>query len=281
MNKDDFLKYKKQVTATRQFLEEMLPCLPKVIIITGTGQGRLPADFTIQQEIPYTDIPNFPKATAPGHKGKLISGKIAGLQATFLQGRFHYYEGYSMNEITLPVRALSLMGARVLLAGNTAGGLNLKFNAGDLMVIEDHINFMGANPLRGPNNDDWGPRFPDMSQVYSPRLRKLALATAKRLNINIKSGVYTAVPGPSLETPAETRFLRLSGADAVGMSTIPEVIVARHAGMEVMGLSIIANTNDPDNFQPIILEEIIAQVERAEDKFQSLINELLSHLQIQ
>ena len=245
----------------------------------GTGQGNLPADLKVNQEIPYSDIPNFPQTTAPGHKGRLIQGQLAGQEVAILQGRFHYYEGYSLQDVTLPVRVLSLLGCKILLAGNTAGGLNLDLAPGGLMIITDHLNFMGANPLRGPNNDDWGPRFPDMSQVYSPRLKETALACAKRLNLpDVKTGIYAAVSGPSLETVAETGFLKNCGADAVGMSTVQEVIVAKHAGLEVFGLSIIANINDPDNFQPIILEEVIAQVEKAETNFLLLLNELIKGL---
>ncbi len=266
------LKFQQQVAETRQFLAQRLAWSPEVVVITGTGQGELPPDLIIRQEIPYADIPNFPTVTAPGHGNTLISGKIGGRKTVILRGRSHYYEGYSLNEITLAVRVLSLMGAKVLLAGNTAGGVNPAFNPGDLMVIDDHLNFMGVNPLRGPNQDEWGPRFPDMSQVYSVELLNRALIAARQLNLPIRHGVYAAVSGPSLETPAETRFLRLCGADAVGMSTIPEVIVARHAGMEVLGLSIIANINDHDNLQPIIQEEVIAMAEQVEEGFWALIN---------
>ncbi len=276
-----FLEYQKKVDETCRFLEKEFTTPPQIVVITGTGQGRLPADLNVHQKIPYSSIPNFPKATAPGHENQLIIGQIADQEVAVFQGRFHYYEGYSINEITLPVRVFSIIGAQILLTGNTAGGLNPEFSPGELMIVDDHLNLMGVNPLRGPNNDMWGPRFPDMSQVYSERLKKRAIAAAKRLDISVKRGVYAAVAGPSLETPAETRFLRICGADAVGMSTVPEIIVAKHAGMEVLGLSIIANINDPDNFQPIILEEVITQVERAEDKFLSLLNDILTHLQIQ
>lgn len=268
-----------EIEEIRLFLENELPAMPKILVSMGTGQGNLPADFKVHQEIPYTSIPNFPQPTAPGHKGRLVQGQLAGQEVAILQGRFHYYEGYSLQEVTLPIRIMSLLGCKVFLAGNTAGGLNPGFTPGGLMIITDHLNFMGANPLRGPNNDNWGVRFPDMSQVYSARLKKTAMTCAKRLNLtDIKAGIYAAVPGPSLETAAETRFLRNCGADAVGMSTVPEVIVAKHAGMEVIGLSIIANVNDPDNFQPIILEEVLAQAERAETNFLLLINELLKSL---
>ncbi len=277
----EFTKYQKEVDELAAFLQQQFPIPPQLIIITGTGQGKLPKDFIIEQEISYTDLPNFPQATAPGHNGKLIYGVIAKKQAVVLQGRFHYYEGYSGREITIGIRVLALLGAKVLIIGNTAGGLNSEFNSGQIMLIDDHLNLMGVNPLRGLNNDNWGLRFPDMSQVYSINLRDKAVAAARHLNTPLKHGVYAGVAGPSLETPAETRFLKLCGADAVGMSTIPEVIVAKHAGMEVLGLTIIANVNDPDNFQPIILEEVIAQVKEAEDTFMSLINEVINRLQIQ
>ncbi len=276
MEKD--YKFQKEVEETLAFLKKTLASSPKVLITTGTGQCELPVDLNVEQVIPYASIPNFLKTTAPGHKGRLVIGNIAGQDVAVLQGRLHYYEGYSIREITLPVRVLSQMGAEILLAGNTAGGLNPQFSPGDLMIIDDHLNFLGGNPLRGPNHDDWGLRFPDMSNIYSPRLREKVQTIAARKNIRVKNGVYVAVAGPSLETPAETKFLRMCGADAVGMSTVPEIIVARHAGMEVFGLAIIANVNIPDNFKPIILEEVIAQVEHAEHIFLSLIDELLLHL---
>jgi len=271
--------YRDKIEETLAFLKGRLPAVPKILVSMGTGQGNLPDGLEVHQEIPYSNIPNFPPATAPGHKGRLLQGRLAGQEVAILLGRVHYYEGYSLQEVTLPVRTLSLLGCKVLLAGNAAGGLNLEWAAGGLMIITDHLNFMGADPLRGPNNNDWGPRFPDMSQVYSLRLKDMALTCAKRLNLSdIKTGIYAAVAGPSLETAAETRFLRNCGADAVGMSTVPEVIVAKHAGMEIFGLSIIANINDPDNFQPIILEEVIAQVERAETNFLLLLNELIKSI---
>lgn len=267
--------YQSRVVAAASFLKTHLSTPPAIIVILGTGQDLLPDDLTVEGTIDYADIPEFPKATVTGHRGRLVHGSLQGRPCLFLQGRFHWYEGYDTTEITLPLRAMAELGAKVLLITNTAGGLNLDFKAGELMVINDHLNFIGANPLRGANRAEWGPRFPDLSQAYSKRLLAVANEAAARLGIRLRHGVYVAIPGPSLETPAETRFLRNCGADAVGMSTVPEVIVAIHAGLEVFGLSLIANVNDPDHMQPIVLEEVIAQVKEAEDDLRRLLTEII------
>jgi purine-nucleoside phosphorylase len=195
-----------------------------------------------------------------------------------MQGRFHLYEGYEPKEITFPIRVMAAMGIKTLLISNAAGGLDLSFKAGDLMLISDHINLTGQNPLKGDNLDEWGPRFPDMTAPYSRRLINLAQKAAKDLGIKIRKGVYVGVPGPSMETTAETRFLRIIGADAVGMSTIPEVIVAVHAGLEVLGLSVITNVNDPDNYQPAPLEQVIATAKGAEPTLVRLVEEVLRRM---
>jgi purine-nucleoside phosphorylase len=193
-----------------------------------------------------------------------------------LQGRFHYYEGYSTKELTFPLRALSLLGTEILVVTNAAGGLDTRFSPGTIMVIRDHLNFIPDNPLRGENIEAWGPRFPDLSEPYDRNLIDVTMQCAKKLKLaNVTKGVYVAIPGPSLETPAETRFLRNAGADAVGMSSVPEVIVAKHAGMKVLGLSAVANVNDPDNFAPILLDEIIQAAQKIEPDLQQLIREVL------
>jgi len=270
--------YCRKVKATAAFLKTHLHTQPEVLVILGTGQDVLPEELTIEGAIDYADIPNFPKATVPGHRGRLVHGRLNEKHCLFLQGRFHWYEGYDPSDITLPLRAIAVLGVKVLLVTNTAGGLNLDFAAGDLMAITDHINFIGANPLRGPNYEEWGPRFPDMSQTYSRRIRAIAENAATRLGIRLRQGVYVAIPGPSLETPAETSFLRNCGGDAVGMSTVPEVIVAVHAGLEIFGLSVIANVNDPDRMQPIILNEVIDQVKKAANDTRQLLSEIIKEI---
>jgi len=258
---EDFVSAVKNSAA---FLNKELPLKPDICLMLGTGLGGFSQNVKILWECPYSEIPSFPISTAPEHAGRLIVGKLGPNNIAVFQGRFHYYEGYSTRQLTLPVRVMGLLGARCLIGCNAAGGLNLDFSSGDLMLIKDHINLIPDNPLRGKNIDEWGPRFPDLSQAYSPRLRKKLFEAANRLSFTLQQGIFVAVPGPSLETPAETRFLRNIGADAVAMSLVPEVIVAIHAGMEVCGISVIANVNDPDNFQPILIEDVVEQASKAE-----------------
>lgn len=274
----DNTPYHAQVMAAAAFLRAKIANRPDVAVLLGTGQEFLPEKLAVDGGIDYADIPNFPTATVEGHRGRLVYGRLAGRHCLFLQGRFHWYEGHDSKAITLPVRAVAELGVKVLVVTNTAGGLNLAFKAGELMAIRDHLNFIPDNPLRGANCDAWGPRFPDLSQAYSPRLSTLAHEAAGRLGITLQSGVYVAVPGPSLETPAETRYLRNCGADAVGMSTVLEVIVAVHAGLEVFGLSVIANVNDPERMQPVILHEVIRQVKMTEENSRRLLGEIIRSL---
>ena len=268
--------YRQQVEEAVNWLRKRIDFKPEVILVLGTGLGSLADLITDGHFFPYETIPNFPHSTVTSHAGNLIFARLGGRRAAILQGRFHYYEGYSTRELTLPIRVLSLLGAEYLLLSNAAGGLNPSFAPGTLMVVEDHINFIPDNPLRGPNIDEWGPRFPDFSQAYDPELRRITYAGAERLGLtNVVGGIYVAIPGPSLETPAETRFLRNCGADAVGMSTVPEVIVAVHAGLKILCVSMVSNVNDPDNFKPIIIEDILSQAKKAENDFQKLIIEVL------
>ncbi|MEF3167871.1 MAG: purine-nucleoside phosphorylase [Deltaproteobacteria bacterium] len=253
------------------YLRKRLSRTPDVCIILGTGLGGVADALQDPWTAAYSDIPHFPASTSPSHAGRLLVGTIGHLCVAVFQGRFHYYEGYSTRELTLPIRVMSLLGARVLIGCNAAGGLNPVFSSGDIMLVSDHINLIPDNPLRGPNVEEWGLRFPDLSRAYSKRLRAGIRLTADRLGIGLREGVYVAVPGPSLETPAETRFLRLIGADAVAMSLVPEVIVAVHAGMEVLGISVIANVNDPDAFQPIRIEDVVANAKKAEAALSRLI----------
>lgn len=270
--------YFARVEEARSFLAQTLPYVPEILLVLGTGLSGLGRSLKSELVIPYREIPHFPVSTVESHAGELLIGELADRRVAAFRGRFHYYEGYSTRELTLPLRVMSLLGARILIVSNAAGGLNLEFRPGDLMLIRDHINLIPDNPLRGPNREEWGPRFPDLSRAYSSRLRELFREAARELGEEIREGVYVAVPGPSLETPAETRFLRLIGADAVGMSTVPEVIVAVHAGMEVLGISVIANVNDPDHFQPILLEEVIAQAQAAEARLTRLITRFISKI---
>ena len=270
--------YACRVEATTAFLKTHLGGRPEVLVILGTGQDVLPEEWIHEGTISYADIPNFPTTTAPGHQGRLVHGKLGKKRCIFLQGRFHWYEGYDDAEITLPIRTIAQLGAKVLLVTNTAGGLNLAFAAGDLMAITDHLNFIGTNPVRGANREEWGPRFPDMSQAYSRRIVAIAENAAKRLGIQLRHGVYIALPGPSLETPAETKFLRNCGGDAVGMSSVPEVIVAIHAGLEVFGLSIIANINDPDRMHPILVADVITQVKKTATNTRKLLQEIINRI---
>ena len=268
--------YKKRVDDTVSFLKEKMKQAPSVVIILGTGLGGLVDSIEVDTLLPYEKVPNFPRSTVEGHRGNLILGNLNGKDVAVLQGRFHYYEGYSTRELTFPLRVLSLLGAETLIVTNAAGGLDTGFNPGTIMAIRDHLNFIGENPLRGENVDAWGPRFPDLSEPYDTELLDITMQCAEKLHMtNVTTGVYVAIPGPSLETPAETRFLRNAGADAVGMSSVPEVIVAKHAGMKVLGLSAVANVNDPDNFIPILLDDIIKAAQEIEPGLLELIKEIL------
>ena len=274
---DSISEYQKKVEETLSFLRAKIKDPPKIMMILGTGLSGVAEEIKTELEIPYQEIPNFPRSTVESHVGRLLIGEFAGQRIAAFQGRFHFYEGYSTKEVTFPVRIMALLGAKLLIISNAAGGLNLSYQPGDIMLIADHINLIPENPLRGPNVEAWGPRFPDLSEAYSQRWRNLVKEVSGQPSY-LREGVYVAVPGPSLETPAETRFLRLIGADAVGMSTVPEVIVAKHAGLEVVGLSVIANVNDPDHFKPILLEEVIANAQRAEGRLRQIIEAFLKHL---
>jgi purine-nucleoside phosphorylase len=278
MDANDLI-YKEKVEKAAIYLGDTLQFPPEIVVTLGTGLGAFADDFDAPVVIPYENIPGFPASTVAGHAGVLMNGRISGRSVTVLQGRFHYYEGYSTRELTLPLRALSLLGAETFLVSNAAGGLNPALEDGSLMIIEDHINMIPDNPLRGPNIDEWGVRFPDLSQAYDRELVGLATDSARRLGLgDITTGVYGAIPGPSLETPAETRYLRGCGMDAVGMSTVPEVIVARHSSMRVLGISVIANVNDPDNFKPITLEEVVSCTEKTAEQLSSLLMEVIKGL---
>ncbi|MFZ5450465.1 MAG: purine-nucleoside phosphorylase [Thermodesulfobacteriota bacterium] len=269
------------MTSARQYFDQVEECAaflgrnwqtpPAWGIILGTGMGLLSGQMEEEGGLPYEELPHYPRATSPSHRGYLSWGRLAGARALLFQGRLHAYEGYSLRQVTFPVRVMAALGLSRLVLTNAAGGLNPLFQAGELMLIRDHINFLGDSPLTGENIDAWGPRFPDLSQVYDRYLMQVAEETALRQGLVLRQGVYVAVKGPHLETPAETRFLRLIGADAVGMSTVPEAICAVHAGLQVLGISVLSNLNLPDAMAPTSLEEIVATVARAEPQLVQLL----------
>ncbi len=239
------------------FVRSRIDTPPAIGIILGSGLGGIADKIENKVEIPYGEIPHFKSSTAPGHKGRLVCGTLNGAAVVCMQGRLHFYEGHDMADIALPIRVMKLLGVKILIVTNAAGGVNTSFSVGDLMLIEDHINFMGRNPLIGPNAAEFGPRFPDMSYTYAPALRRLAQATAQELSIPLRRGVYLACSGPSYETPAEIRAFRVLGADAVGMSTVPEAIAASHCGMQVLAFSLITNMAAGVLDQPLTEQEVI------------------------
>jgi len=251
---------------------------PRVALILGTGLGGLADAMTIETVIPYADIPHFPIATVESHAGRLLLGTLAGVPVVAMQGRFHRYEGYDLSQVTFPVRVLHALGATTLIVSNACGGMHPLWAPGDLMVIADHINLIGDNPLVGPNDARLGPRFPDMTEPYDAALRAAAHAAARTLGLTLHEGVYVAVPGPSLESRGEYRMLRRMGADVVGMSTVPEVIVARHAGLRVLGVSLITDQCLPDALEEATLTKILAVAAQAEPSLTRLVMHLLPEL---
>jgi purine-nucleoside phosphorylase len=251
---------------------------PHVAVVLGTGLGGLASHVANTVTIDYADIPGFPLSTVESHAGRLLCGTLSGKTVVAMQGRFHRYEGYALSQVTFPVRVLRALGARTLVVSNACGGMHPLWSPGDLMLIADHINLLGDNPLIGPNDERLGPRFPDMSAPYDERLRAIARAVALERRITLREGVYVAVPGPNLETRAEYRFLRAVGADVVGMSTVPEVIVAVHGGMRVLGISIITDQCLPDALEPASVEKIIAVASRAEPNLTAVVCGVLERL---
>jgi purine-nucleoside phosphorylase len=264
-----------KITNAVNFLKTKYNQTPVLGLILGSGLGVLADEIETPVKIPYGDIPDFPVSTVEGHAGQLVFGRLEGIEVVAMQGRFHYYEGYSFDKVTFPVRVMKGLGVETLIVTNAAGGINENFSPGDLMLISDHINNMGSNPLIGSNDDRLGPRFPDMSEAYSRELRKLAKETASRLNIKVKEGVYAAFTGPTYETPAEIRAFRILGADAVGMSTVPEVIVARHSDIKVLGISCITNMAAGILDQPLTHHEVIETTERVKANFLLYVKQLV------
>jgi purine-nucleoside phosphorylase len=248
---------------------------PRIALVLGSGLGGFADDFEEAVAIPYEDIPGFVRSTAQGHAGRLVVGKIDSVPVLAMQGRVHYYEGYSLEEVTFPVRTFGLLGVKTLVLTNAAGGIDVQLTQGVLMVISDHVNLMGVNPLRGPNDERFGPRFPDMSAVYSPELQELVVDEAKAIGAEVRRGVYGGLSGPSYETPAEIHLLRALGADAVGMSTVPEAIVARHMGLEVLGISCITNMAAGISDEPINHEEVMATGDRVRETFAELLRRVI------
>lgn len=264
-----------KIEETVEFLKARITSKPEIGIILGTGLGGLVNEIEISQTIPYQDIPNFPVSTVAGHKGQLIFGTMAGKQIMAMQGRFHYYEGYSMQELVFPVRVMKFTGIEMLILSNASGGVNPDFEVGDIMVIEDHINLMKDNPLMGPNDDRIGTRFPDMGHPYDSGMNELAFRTANGLGIKLQRGVYAGVSGPTYETPAEYKYIRTIGADAVGMSTVPEVIAARHMGLRCFALSIISDLGVPGKIVAITHEHVIDAASAVEPIMTKLIREMV------
>jgi len=268
----------KNIKETGRFLASKMKNNPKIGIILGSGLGGLVQHLEIEQEIPYAEIPNFPVSTVKGHRGSLIFGKMNGVDVIVCSGRFHFYEGYSMQEVTFPIQVLKELGVNKLIISNAAGGMNPSFKVGDIMLIRDHINLFPTNPLLGPNNDEMGPRFLDMSEAYSKKMLKIAFDCAKNLDIHVQNGVYIGVTGPCFETPAEYRMFNILGGDAVGMSTVPETIVARHRGMEVFGLSVITDLGIVGQVERISHEEVLQAANIAGPKMVKLVYEMLPKL---
>ncbi len=274
----DIEQYRRQLQDAYDFIKSHIDSQPQVGIVLGTGLGGLVAEIEVEHEINYHDIPHFPVSTVESHEGKLIIGILGGKQIMAMQGRFHYYEGYGMKQITFPIRLMHLFGIRTLLISNAAGGMNPQYRRGDIVLIDDQINLLGDNPLIGANLDEFGPRFPDMSEPYSKRLIQLTEKIALENRIKLQKGSFIAVSGPNLETKAEYRFLRATGADVVGMSTVPEVIVASHQQMEVLGFSVITDECFPDALEAVDVQEIIATAGRAEPKLTLLMREIVKQL---
>jgi purine-nucleoside phosphorylase len=275
MTTDDFTR----AESAAQFICSQITHRPKIALVLGSGLGAFADDLTDAVRIPYTQIPSFPRSTAIGHAGQLVIGKTAGVAVAAMQGRTHLYEGYSAKEVSFPIRVFARMGIKAVILTNAAGGINLKYGQGALVVLRDHINLQGQNPLAGPNDDRFGPRFPDMSQAYSATYREIATSEAGKLRMTLHDGVYVALLGPSYETPAEIRYLRTIGADLVGMSTVAEVIAARHMGLKVLAISCVTNMAAGILDQPINHEEVLETGKRVQKQFEALLRAVLPRIE--
>jgi purine-nucleoside phosphorylase len=270
--------YYDEVHRAADFVRARAKTLPAIAVVLGSGLGEFASSLDDGISLRYDDIPHWPASTVVGHDGRMVLGDVAGRSIAALAGRSHYYEGHDLRSVTFATRVLGVLGVKVLILTNAAGGVNTGFSAGDLMVVDDHINLLGSNPLMGPNEDRFGVRFPDLTNVYSPRLRRMADETGAALDLTLRHGIYVAWHGPSYETPAEVRFLRAIGADAVGMSTVPEAIVARHMGLEVLGISCITNLAAGVLPQPLNHEEVLETARRVRGKFTSLLNGVIARI---
>lgn len=265
-----------KIKQTSEFIKSKVADIPTTAIILGTGLGELVNHIEITDELPYQDIPNFPVSTVEGHSGKLIFGTLGNKRVMAMQGRFHFYEGYAMQQVTFPVRVMKALGVQTLFVSNAAGGMNPNFKIGDIMIITDHINLFPEHPLRGKNYEELGPRFPDMGEAYSHRLIADALKVAEKEGIKVQQGVYVGTQGPTFETPAEYRYFSRIGGDAVGMSTVPEVIVARHSGMEVFAISVITDLGGMDNPEKVSHEEVQKAAAKAQPKMTAIMKGLIN-----
>lgn len=278
MNRDTVEEFREKRQEALSFIKNQTEEQPNYLIILGTGLGRLADEIDVVDSISYADIPHFPVSTVESHAGRLLFGSLSGKNVVAMQGRFHFYEGYSMQEIAFPLRVLNAMDTETLIVSNASGGMNPNYARGEIMLINDHINMLGDNPLIGPNDDELGPRFPDMSDPYTERLRDIAEQVALQKSIKMHEGVYLALSGPTMETKAEYRFLRNIGADVVGMSTVPEVIAAVHMGMEILGISVITDECFPDALEPINIDKVLEAAGEAEPKMTQVIKGVLKEL---
>lgn len=268
-----------KINQTAEYIRSCVSDMPKTAIILGTGLGALVDHIEDKQYLPYKEIPNFPVSTVEGHSGNLIFGKLGNKRVMAMQGRFHYYEGYDMKQVTFPIRVIKALGIKTLFVSNAAGGMNPEFEIGDIMIITDHINLFPEHPLHGKNYDELGPRFPDMSEAYSRRLVKQAMEIAVEKGIRVMHGVYVGTQGPTFETPAEYRYFHIIGGDAVGMSTVPEVIVARHAGIEVFGVSVITDLGVEGVVEEVSHEEVQKAAQAAQPKMMEIMTELVNRFE--
>lgn len=267
-----------KIKQTTAYIQTKTDFVPQIGIVLGSGLGNLGNQIEVDKTIPYDEIPNFPVSTVKGHKGQLVFGMLGGKRVIAMQGRFHYYEGYDMKAVTFPIRVMKELGIELLVLSNAAGGMNPAFKVGDIMLINDHINFFGDNPLIGPNDDRLGDRFPDMSEVYDRELIKKAVKIAEKNNVEVYQGVYVGLSGPTFETPAEYKMLRIIGGDTVGMSTVPEAIVARHGGVPCFGVSIVTDLGIEGIVETVSHEEVLEAANAAEPKLTLIITELLKDL---
>ena len=272
------LDYQEKVKKAAEYIKKKFPEKPLAGLLTGTGLGDSGQSLAGSVSISYEEIPHFPVSTVQTHRGSLLAGRMAHQPVMVMQGRFHLYEGYSPLSVTFPIRVMQTLGVKILFVTNAAGGLNPTYRPGDIMIIKDHINLSGANPLVGPNHDDWGDRFPDMTQAYDKQLISLVENAGEGSDIALRKGIYIGLPGPALETPAEVRFLKTIGAEAVGFSTVQEVIAAVHAGLKVLGLSIITNIHDPDHPRPSRVDEIIQVAKESAPRVDRLIHSVVERM---